>query len=346
LTESLLALAEKAGITIRYGMMADAFVAPAAGGAWQVSCRASGGAIEVVTGDALIVASGGFQSDAEWRTRALGPGWDLAKVRGSAYNTGAGIKAAVAAGAATFGNWSGCQAVAWSVGSGEAGRRDANHVFERESYPFGVTVNVHGLRFVDEGSDFGAYTYAKYGREILKQPEQTAWQLFDAQAVDLQTSEYRYKNPEAARVTANSIAELAGKLAAARGVNAQQLQATVEEFNAAVDEGTAFSPYVLDGRHTSGLAIEKTNWSRALVEAPFEAYEVTCGITFTFGGVRVDTSSRVLDVGGQPISGLYACGEAVGGLHYFNYASGTGLTSGTVLGRIAGREAATAGDDR
>jgi tricarballylate dehydrogenase len=343
LTESLLALAEKAGITIRYGMSADALVPPESGGAgWQVRCRARGGTAELVAGDALIIASGGFQSDAEWRTRALGPGWDLAKVRGSAHNTGAGIRAAVAVGAATHGNWSGCHAVAWSVGSGEAGRRDANHVFERESYPFGITVNVNGLRFVDEGSDFGAYTYAKYGREILKQPEQTAWQLFDAQAEDLKTSEYRYKNPEAARITANSVAELAGKLAA-RGVDAQQMQATVEQFNAAVDESTPFSPYVLDGRRTSGLAIEKTNWARALVEPPFEAYEVTCGITFTFGGVRVDTSSRVLDVAGEPISGLYACGEAVGGLHYFNYASGTGLTSGTVLGRIAGQEAATTG---
>jgi tricarballylate dehydrogenase len=337
LTDSLVALADKAGIAIRYGVAAEGFEQPDGGG-WAVRCRVRGGGTDVVHGDALVIASGGFQADTEWRTRALGPGWDLAKVRGCAYNTGAGIRGAVAVGAATHGNWSGCHAVAWSVGSGEAGRRDANHVFERESYPFGVTVNVHGLRFIDEGSDFGAYTYAKYGREILKQPEQTAWQLFDAQAVDLQTSEYRYKNPEAARVTANNLPELAAKLAD-RGLDTEQLLATVEEFNAAVDDTTEFSPYVRDGRHTTGLAIDKTNWARALVEPPFEAYEVTCGITFTFGGLRVDARARVLDVGGEPIDGLFACGEAVGGLHYFNYASGTGLTSGTVLGRIAGQEA-------
>lgn len=339
LTEALLALAEKAGATIRYGLTADRF-AYRDDGSWQVTCRVRGGGTEVVEGDTAVIASGGFQGDPEWRTRVLGPGWDLAKVRGSAHNTGAGIKGAVAVGAATYGNWSGCHAVAWSVGSGDAGRRDANHVFERESYPFGITVNTNGKRFIDEGSDFGAYTYAKYGREILKQPEQVAWQLFDAQSRDLQTSEYRYKNPEAARMTADSLSEL-GTMLARRGVNKEQLLATLGQFNGSVTGTAEFSPYVRDGRRTVGLAIDKTNWAVALTEPPFEAYEVTCGITFTFGGLHVDALSRVLDTAGEPIGRLYACGEAVGGLHYFNYASGTGLTSGTVLGRIAGREAAS-----
>src|SRR5215470_1011396 len=196
LTEALLSLAENADARISYGTTAVALEQVSDQPGWTVRCRSAGGGSTTFPAQTVVVASGGFQADAEWRARVLGPGWDLAKVRGSRHNTGGGIRAALAAGAASHGNWSGCHAVAWSVGSGDAGRRDANHVFERESHPFGVTVNVHGRRFIDEGSDFGAYTYAKYGREILAQAGQTAWQIFDAKASDLKGSEYRYKNPE------------------------------------------------------------------------------------------------------------------------------------------------------
>ncbi len=117
---------------------------------------------------------------------------------------------------------------------------------------------------------------------------------------------------------------------------------TVAEYNNAVDESTSFNPYAKDGRHTTGLAIEKTNWAQKMVEPPFEAYEVTCGVTFTFGGVRVNAKAEVLDAGKRPLPGIYAAGEMIGGLYYFNYASGTGLTAGAVLGRRAGKAAAAA----
>lgn len=291
--------------------------------------------------DTVILAAGGFQADSEWRTRALGPGWDLAKVRASPFNTGAGIKMAMALGGAPHGNWSGAHAVAWSVGSGDAGSPATNHIFERESYPFGISVNVEGNRFIDEGSDFGAYTYAKYGREILNQSEQRAWQLFDARTAEHLMDEYKQKNPYAAREKEDSLEKLAERLTD-RGADGAQMLKTIAEYNGAVDDGVAFNPYSKDGRHTSGLAIDKTNWAQALLEPPFEAYEVTCGITFTFGGIRVGADGAVLDAAKKPIPGLYAAGEMVGGLYYFNYASGTGLTSGAVLGRRAGRAAAAA----
>lgn len=341
LTEALLRAAEKAGVSIVYGVEAREAAHDPATGRWTLTGRDSDGAAVTFDGDALVVASGGFQADTEWRTRVLGPGWDLAKVRGSRYNTGRGIRIAMEHGAVPYGNWSGCHAVAWSAGSGDAGRPDANHVFERESYPFGITVNRDGLRFIDEGSDFGAYTYARYGREILRQPGQTAWQLFDQRAVDLLTTEYHYKNPEAARLQLGSLEEIAARLAT-QGVDGDQLLRTVAEYNAAVDEAVEFSPYVKDGKRTNGLAIDKTNWATPLTEGPFYAFEVTCGITFTFGGVKVSNDAEVLDRNGRPLPGLYACGEAVGGLYYFNYPSGTGLTAGAVLGRAAGTAAAGA----
>ena len=73
---------------------------------------------------------------------------------------------------------------------------------------------------------------------------------------------------------------------------------------------------------------------------PFEAYGVTCGITFTFGGLRITPNAEVLDEDLEPIAGLFAAGELVGGLFYHNYPGGTGLMSGSVFGRIAGTNAA------
>ena len=75
----------------------------------------------------------------------------------------------------------------------------------------------------------------------------------------------------------------------------------------------------------------------------WSAYATTCGITFTFGGLRIDKETgQVLDVHFHPIPGLYTAGEMVGGLFYFNYPSGTGLVSGAVFGRMAGASAAKA----
>ena len=102
----------------------------------------------------------------------------------------------------------------------------------------------------------------------------------------------------------------------------------------------AFNPTILDGRCTEGLAVPKSNWANPLDTPPYEAYATTCGITFTFGGLGIDAHARVRSAEGWPIPGLFAAGELVGGLFYFNYPGGTGLTSGTVFGRIAGRSAA------
>lgn len=332
--------AANAGVVTRYRSEAIGLTRREDGQGWTVTSRNRDGSLEFHSADSVIVASGGFQADAEWRTRALGPGWDLAKVRGSRHNTGKGLQMLLDHGAVGVGNWAGCHAVAWSTGSGDAGRRDANHVFERESHPFGISVNVRGERFLDEGEDFGAYTYAKYGKVILTQPNQIAWQIFDKKSVDLWTTEYHYKNPEAARFEADTLEQLAKKLSPRGLADGARFLATVEEYNAAVGEEVAFNPYIKDGKRTDGLAIEKTNWSQRIEEGPFYAFEVTCGVTFTFGGVKVDPGGRVLDADGSAISDLYAIGEAVGGLYYFNYASGTGLTAGAVLGREAGQLAA------
>ena len=297
----------------------------------------SGNEVGEVKGRAVVLACGGFEANSEWRTRYLGPGWDLAKVRGTRYNNGEGIKMALAIGASPYGNWSGCHAVQWELNAPEFGDLAVGDQFQKHSYPFAVLVNATGKRFVDEGADFRNYTYAKYGRMVLEQPGQFAWQIWDKKVKHLQRDEYNIR--QCTKVTANTVGELAQKL---DGVNAEQFIRTIAEYNSAVRKEISFNPNIKDGRRTEGLAIPKSNWANTIDTPPFEAYAVTCGITFTFGGLRITAEGQVIDLDYRPISGLYAAGELVGGIFYFNYPGGTGLTSGSVFGRIAGTAAAKA----
>ncbi|WP_336950609.1 FAD-dependent tricarballylate dehydrogenase TcuA [Sphingobium aromaticivastans] len=284
--------------------------------------------------DAVVLAAGGYHANAEWRVRTLGQGWDLAKVRGSRYNTGNVIQAAFAIGARSHGNWSGCHSVFFDAGAEDFGNIAMLNQ-QKNYFTLGIVVNRNGERFFDEGSDFRNYTYSKMGAAILRQPGGTGWQLFDAQSIPILPDEYRV--PRAARFESDTLEGLAAKL---EGIDRDAMLRTIAEFNAAVDEDVPFNPAVKDGRGTRGLAINKSNWARALREPPFVAYEVTCGITLTFGGLAIDEQARVQSEEGEAIAGLYAAGELVGGLYYDRYPGGAGLTSGAVFGRIAGAHAA------
>ncbi len=334
LVESLTNIARERGVIIRYSTRATGLI--------RETGKVTGVQVETDTGpdsfhaDAVVLASGGFESSPTWRARYLGPGWDLARVRGTRFNTGDGIQMALDIGAAARGHYSGCHAVSWDLNAPEYGDLSVGDGFQKHSYPLGIMVNNRGERFLDEGADFRNYTYARYGGEVLAQPQQTAWQIFDGKVTPLLRDEYRIR--EATRVQADDLATLAARM---DGVDAAGLLATIEAFNKAVDDTTPFDPAVKDGRGTPGLAIPKTNWANAIDTPPFEAYGVTCGITFTFGGLHVDPQARVIDQSGEPIRGLFAAGELVGGLFYFNYPGGSGLTSGAVFGRIAGIGAAT-----
>jgi tricarballylate dehydrogenase len=335
LIESLFNAAESAGIEVRYQARAVALLTSSTGQIEGVRIR-QGGRETNVAANAVVLASGGFQANTEWRTRYLGPGWDLAKVRGTRFNTGDGIRMALDAGALPFGNWSGCHAVGWDRNAPEFGDLAVGDGFQKHSYPFGIMVNAEGRRFVDEGADFRNYTYASYGQVILRQPHQFAWQIFDQKVTHLLRDEYRIR--QVTKVVADSLEQLASKL---DGVDAAQFVKTVQDYNASIRTDMPFDPNVKDGRRAD-LPIPKSNWANLIDEPPYSAYQVTCGITFTFGGLHIDQDARVIDTEGQPLSGLYACGELVGGLFYFNYPGGTGLTAGAVFGRIAGTSAGAA----
>ena len=329
LIDQLTEIASKLGVTIHYERRVTAIERSESGLTLSINARTK------QSFDCVVLACGGFESSAEMRAQYLGPNWDLAKVRGTKFNTGDGIRMAQELGAATTGHWSGCHAVAWDLNAPMFGDLAVGDGFQKHSYPFGIMVNANGERFLDEGADFRNYTYAKYGSEILNQPNHLAWQVFDQKVLHLLRDEYRIR--EVTKVSAESIEELGECM---DGVDSSRFIRSVQDYNAAVDESVLFDPTVKDGRCTYGLAINKSNWANRIDSPPFEAYAVTCGITFTFGGLEVNAKTSVIDQKAQPIDGLYAAGELVGGLYYHNYPGGSGLMAGAVFGRFAGLNAA------
>jgi tricarballylate dehydrogenase len=332
LIDSERSIARSKGIVTRYGVRVTSLIT-LEGKVVGLKLQ-EGGREHSISASAVVLACGGFESDPEMRAAYLGPNWELAKVRGTRFNTGDGIKMARAIGAAAYGNWSGCHAVGWDFNAPEFGDLAIGDGFQKHSYPFGIMVNANGQRFVDEGADFRNYTYAKYGRVILEQPGNFAWQIFDRKVLHLLRDEYRIK--QVTKVAADSVEKLAEKL---EGVDGSAVLSEIIRYNAAVRTDIPFNPNVKDGRRTETLSVNKTNWANTIDQPPFHAYQVGCGITFTFGGLRINEQGQVLNGDLEPIPGLYAAGELVGGLFYFNYPGGTGLMSGTVFGRIAGASA-------
>jgi len=327
--------AKKTGIDVRFEAKVYRLLTDARGAVTGVEIRTPDGGSERIEAAEVVLASGGFEANVEMRTRYLGPNWDLARVRGTPYNTGDGIRMALDIGAQAWGHWSGCHAVQWDANAPWHGDRKVGDNFQKHSYPLGIIVNVDGQRFVDEGADMRNYTYVKYGREVIKQPRRLAFQIFDQKTLHMTREEYRIR--EVTKAEANTIEELARKLE----IDVDGLARTVREFNAAVQPGT-FNPAVKDGKGTRGIAPPKSNWAQPLDAPPYVGFAVTTGITFTFGGLRISPAGQVLSAEGAPMSGLYAAGELVGGLFYNNYPGGAGLMAGAVFGRIAGRSAAQA----
>ena len=324
-----LAAVERMGGTVRYNSAVTGLVTEEG--------RVTGVHIgdEVLSADAVILACGGFEANDDMRVKYMGPNWKAAKVRGTPHNTGDGLVMARDVGAAEYGLYAGCHATPMDLHMADFGNLDLpageRKNYRKISYFLGVMLNAEGQRFVDEGANFRNYTYAQYGAAILEQPGQFAWQVFDSKVFDLLYAEYRFH--DAHFVEADTLEALVPLMT---GVDANAATATLDTYNAAVDAQTAFDPTVLDGKSTSGLTPPKSNWAQTLDTGPFRAFPVTGGITFTYGGLKVDSKGRVIGQDGSAIEGLFACGEIVGGVFFAGYPGGSGLTSGAVFGRRAG----------
>jgi tricarballylate dehydrogenase len=330
LVEQLYGIVEKRGIEVLYDTAAREFILNEEGRVTGVFAKQMDGFIRIDAKN-IILACGGFQASPDKRRAYLGENLDLVKLRGTRYNTGDGLQMAAEIGAQVAGHWGGFHASPVSEDSPMVEAESANS--QRYSYLYGIMVNRDGKRFVDEGENFFSYTYAKFGKEILKQPGGVAFQIFDSKVFPVLRVEYQ----DAIRVESKSLEDLAGEL----DINVEQFLSTIKEFNETVRDDRPFIPYEQDGRRTRGLNPDKTNWAQRVDKPPYRAYAVVCGLTMTYGGLKTNEKAQVMDTTERPIKGLYAVGEITGGFFYFNYVGAAGLTRGAVMGRIAGAEAAS-----
>lgn len=326
------AIAKARQIEVRYQAHTVRLLQDSSGRVNGVLVQGPGG-LKEVRARAVVLGCGGFESNPEWRARYLGRPWDLAKVRGTAFNTGDGLKMAFEIGAAPYGQYTGLHSTPIDAGAPPYGDRKLTDKTNRLTYPFSAMLNNRGQRFADEGEDFNLLTYAKMGQVILSQPGGVAYQLFDSKVTELLEPRYKTGKPYVCDTLEGLVRQLP--------LDQERALAELRDYHAALGEG-AFNPMVKDGLRTKGLAVDKTNWAQPLDTPPFYAYPVTGGVTFTFGGVLVNDDAQVMSAAYVPIAGLFACGEMVGGLFHYNYPGGTGLVSGAVFGRTAGASAARA----
>jgi tricarballylate dehydrogenase len=318
--------AEKLGVEIRYdaevtdlriedGMFLSASLKQPDGGTCEIRAAT------------LVAAAGGFEANIEWLKQYWGEAADNFLIRGTPYNRGSILKMLLAKGVQEIGDPTQCHAVAIDA---RAPKFDGGIITRHDSVVFGIVVNKHAQRFYDEGEDIWPKRYAIWGRLVAAQPDQIAYIIFDSSVV---TSFMPTLFPP---IGAPTIGELAAKLE----LDPAALEKTVADFNAAVQPGT-FDHTILDDCRTEGITPPKTHWARKIEAAPYLAYPVRPGITFTYLGTRVNKQARMVMKDGKPAANMFAAGEIMAGnVLGKGYAAGIGMTIGSVFGRVAGREAA------
>jgi tricarballylate dehydrogenase len=317
--------AARAGVEVRYGSRVDGLGFDAR---TCVGVRCGG---EVLAAGAVVCAAGGFEANLEWLRRYWGDAVDNYHVRGTPYNDGTVLAALLDAGAASAGPERGFHAVAVDARSP---RFDGGIATRLDAIPFGIVVNRDGARFADEGAALWPKRYAAWGGLLAGQPGQAGYALWDS------TVDGRFLPPMYGAVRARSVAELAVAL----GLPPAAVVDTVTRFNAAVTGGEV-DMSIVDGVGTAGLAPPKSNWARRIETPPYAGVPMRPGITFTYLGVAVDGTARVLRAGGGRFENVFAAGEIMSGnVLSTGYLAGFGMTIGTVWGRIAGREAVAHAD--
>ena len=330
LTDLLYRRLEGAGVPVSYETGAVDLLVDDARRVRGVRCHSPEGVVDVEATKGVILACGGFQANPEMRVRYLGRFADNLILRGSRYNTGEGLRMAIDAGAMPAGQWGDYHSAVLDARS----PRVECGVTALYNYQMGIFVNREGQRFIDEGEDFRDHTYVKFSKRLIEEAGGDAWCIFDQRAY--QREEFaRAWRPVGPPFEAESLPEL-GRLI---GIPPEDLVQSITAFNDAVQPGE-YNLDALDGKGTKGITPPKSNWALPLDTPPYVAIPVTGGITFTFGGLKCDTSARVIDTREQVMEGLYAAGEPMGEFFYDNYPGASSVIRGAVFGRIAAHHAA------
>ncbi|QQE09923.1 FAD-dependent tricarballylate dehydrogenase TcuA [Planctomycetota bacterium] len=328
-----LAYAQSQGAVIHYDTPAVDLISNEKGHIIGVVARQSDGNLKNFYG-AVVIGSGGFEASSARRSQFLGPQWCDVRQRCVKFNTGEVLFAAINAGAATAGHFSGAHITPIDPDSPYIGGLDTCEKTNRLAFSWGISVNKLGHRFIDEGSHWNNQIYVDVGRSLLEQPDQVGYQVFDSRGAQFREPLYQDQKQF---FEGNDLEELAKQA----GIAPEAFMHTIKEFNkAAKHNKNLYDPTILDAQATKGLDLPKTNWALPITEPPFSIYPVVPGVTFTFGGLSSNTKCEILAANNRPIPGLYGCGEATGDYFYYAYPTGSGLIKGAVTGREAGHNAA------
>lgn len=325
IVEALATAAEKLCVDMMYETTGRALLQDDAGNIRGLRCWSKARGNFAIEAKNVIIASGGYQGNLEMMTRYVGHNAHLTRPvsPGGVYNKGEGIEMMLAAGAAAAGQY--------DMFHGEpVDPRSPRHEALIAVVNYGLLVNVHGKRFMDEGSNRYELIYDEVSWTIMRQKLGLAHLIFDSRLFDIPHIRTRIKTDQEP-IRATSIAEMAQKI----GVSEKALTETIRSYNAATVEGP-YDTTRTDGLSTENLALPKSNWARPIDENDLYAYPIMCANTFTCGGVKITKDAQVVNRDGSPIPGLYAAGETVG-LYYNLYVGATSVLRGLVFGRQAGR---------
>ncbi|MBP7565336.1 MAG: FAD-dependent tricarballylate dehydrogenase TcuA [Burkholderiaceae bacterium] len=321
--------AQALGVQVRYDTPVERLELD---GTRFVAAVTAGG--ERIAAKTCVLASGGFESNLAWQREAWGQNergeWPAENflIRGTRYNQGVLLKFMLDAGADAIGDPTQAHCVAIDA---RAPLYDGGICTRIDCVSLGVVVNREARRFYDEGEDFWPKRYAIWGRLVAHQPGQIAWSIIDQKAVG------RFMPP----VFDGTRADTPGELAAKIGVDVATFEQTLRDYNAACRPGS-FDHTALDDCATEDLAPAKTHWARPIDTAPFYAYPLRPGITFTYLGLCVDETAAVR-FDDEPSPNLFVAGEMMAGnVLGKGYTAGVGMSIGTAFGRIAGVQAAQA----
>ena len=288
---------------------------------------------ERITARSCVLAAGGFESNRDWLREAWGVNErgespsDNFLIRGTRFNQGVLLRHLLEEhGADAIGDPTQAHMVAIDA---RAPLYDGGICTRIDCVSLGVVVNREARRFYDEGEDFWPKRYAIWGRLVAQQPGQIGYCIIDAKAIG------RFMPPVFPGVKADTLPELAQQL----GLDVPTFMQTLNDYNQACRPGT-FDHTSLDDCQTDGVSPAKTHWARPIDTAPFYAYALRPGVTFTYLGLKTDETAAV-HFGGQASANLFVAGEMMAGnVLGKGYTAGVGMSIGTTFGRIAGREAA------
>ncbi|KAE9582418.1 3-ketosteroid 1-dehydrogenase helE [Colletotrichum fructicola] len=291
--------------------------------------RKTDGLLHDLVAPTVMLACGGFEANQEMLARYIGR--DSHKLPliapGLKYNKGAGLRMCLEVGADTAGSFDGmhCELV-----DTRADKPDA--VIWGHNY--GILVNNDCERFYDEGERHLFATFEMAALQTWKDQNMSCYFITDEVIMQRFKGSWVYETTDKPPEKSDTI----GGLAETLNLDPKKLKKTVDDFNAAIND-KSFDLMKLDGKATTGLKPNKTNWANPIAKAPFYGFPCTPNLTFTYGGVKTDLHSRVLSHNDVPIPGLYASGEMTG-LFYNEYPPATSCLRSMTFGRLAGTEIA------